>query len=102
MIWIDHREMRRLPINGQEVWYSIPEVGVFRGHFRIDKTPEGREVHEKWGVSLNLFVCSEVVGCVDSDDISHWMPYEKGSERPAPPDLTKTPCFQGPASTCVG
>ena len=85
MIWINHREMRRLPVNGQEVWYFLPEMGVFRGKFVIDKSPGGRETHEKWGVSLNLFVCSEVCGVVDSDDVLFWMPYEKGSERPNAP-----------------
>lgn len=85
MIWIDHKKMRRLPVNGQEVWYYLPALGVFRGTFRIDKSPEGMAMAARWGLSTNLFVCSEVCGTVDSDDVPLWMPYESGSDRPPPP-----------------
>ena len=85
MIWIDHKKMRRLPVNGQEVWYYLPALGVFRGTFRIDKSHEGMEMAARWGLSTNLFVCGEVCGTVDSDDVPMWMPYEEGSARPAPP-----------------
>lgn len=85
MTWIDHREMKRLPRNGQEVWYYLPEIGVFRGHFRIDKDPVSSRWCRDHGISTNLFVCSEVCGCVDSDDVPCWMPYEEGSARPTSP-----------------
>jgi hypothetical protein len=77
MIWIDHREMKRLPINGQEVWYFGPPIGVWRGHFKIDWAD---------GFSPYLFICGEEsFGCVDHMDVTHWMPYEAGSSRPPRP-----------------
>lgn len=84
MIWIDHDEMKRLPINGQEVWYFGPMIGVWRGRY---------EIHWDAQCSPHLFICSESPGVVDRMDATHWMPYESGSERPPAPDLAKTPCF---------
>lgn len=84
MIWIECRE--RLPINGQQVWYYGPAIGVWRGHYEIDKTQEGQELFRQYGVPPHLFVCGEQSwGVVDSDDAPWWMPYEDGAERPEKP-----------------
>lgn len=84
MIWVSCKD--RLPINGQRVWYYGPHIGVWRGHFKIDKSTEGRAMARKWGVPTDLFVCDEALGVVDSDDAPVWMPYEEGSERPEKPE----------------
>lgn len=84
MIWVKCRE--RMPINGQRVWYYGPHIGVWRGKFVIDKSEEGKCMARKYGLPVDLFVCGETLGVVDSDDAPYWMPYEDGSERPAEPE----------------
>ena len=83
MIWVKCKE--RLPINGQKVWYYGPNIGVWQGNYEIDKTESGQEMREKFGIPVDLFICGEGLGVVDSDDAPYWMPYEDGSERPVPP-----------------
>lgn len=85
MIWIKCRE--RLPINGQNVWYYGPHIGVWRGRFEIDKTPESESMRHQCGVSMNLFICGEALGVVDTDDAPYWMPCEPGSDRPEKPEV---------------
>lgn len=85
MIWINCRE--RLPINGQDVWYYGPDIGVWRGRFEIDSTPEAESIRKQLGISTNLFICDEALGVVDTADASYWMPREAGSDRPEKPEV---------------
>ena len=84
MQWVACRD--RLPVSGQEVWYYGPAVGVWRGHYKIDKSEEGLAMCRKWGVPPHLFICGESIGVVDTDDAPWWMPYESGSDRPSKPE----------------
>jgi hypothetical protein len=74
VIWIECRE--RMPINGQEVWYWGPCIGVWRGHYRIERRD---------AFCPHLFICGESPGVVDRMDAPFWMPYETGAARPSPP-----------------
>jgi len=66
-----------LPLDNQKVYYFSKNLGMFRGRYYYDPETVGNpnKFHSDYGI-------------VDSDDISHWMPYvrEEKNKIPLPPD----------------
>lgn len=76
--WINIKQ--KLPHEGQKIYYFCSFLGVFRGEFHTIKS-----LHS----NPNKFSSNH--GVLDSDDVSHWMPYDHSLRDmiPLPPDYNK-------------
>jgi len=74
-VWHSVKEQK--PQEGQKVYYFSKNIGMFRGEFHIIESSYANP---------NKFSSNH--GVVDSDDVSHWMPYDHGIKDiiPLPPD----------------
>lgn len=75
MEWISFHGPRR-PINGQKIIYYGEAIGVWRGHYVIDRNDPYCE---------HIIICDESPGVVDYMDAPWWMP-DEGQPKPPPPE----------------
>ena len=78
--WFSVKEQK--PEDGQKVYYFCDFLGIFRGEYHYLKSKYS---------SPHKF--SSHHGILDSDEVSHWMPYDHALKDiiPLPPDYKKTP-----------
>lgn len=71
---------KKLPNEGQKIYYFCDFLGIFRGEYHFSKNSYG---------SPHKFISKH--GILDSDDVSHWMTYDHSLKDmvPLPPDYIK-------------
>lgn len=86
MAWINVND--KLPEDGQEVYYFSPILGLWRGKYTYSPFThsvwydENNQPHEepvseglRNAVSPHVFSCGS--GCCDTDEVTHWQPYDE-------------------------
>jgi hypothetical protein len=80
MRWINVK--RKLPCDGQEVFYFSPYLGLWRGKYKhsptthsVDAEGNKRPISEELAALISPHVFIGGGGCCDTDEVTHWQPY---------------------------
>ena len=80
--WINVKT--QLPRDGQEVYYFSPYLGLWRGTYNYtpNKTYiDGKPLPDKLAAIISPHVFRGGGGCCDTDDVTHWQPYNEETKK---------------------
>ena len=86
MLWINVKT--QLPVDGQEVYYFSPILGLWRGKYKysppthtVDEEGNQHPVSEKLAALVSPHVFVGGGGCCDTDEVTHWKPYDEETKK---------------------
>lgn len=80
--WINVKD--QLPKDGQQVYYFSPLLGIWRGYYTysplkytVDDDGNKHPVPANVAALVSPHVFAGGAGCCDTDEVTHWQPYDK-------------------------